>query len=92
MSREVVLPPSRVLLPPLGPTGRRRGSGGQWRGSSGPAGGTCLGLEGDQEQRIILSQSPGFCKQCCSASVGIPKAWSGTVTANAIYGAVVMAG
>lgn len=35
------------------------------------------GLKGDQKQRIILPQSPGFCKQYCSASVGIPKAWSG---------------
>lgn len=53
--------------------------GGGWSlGSvSRTARGTCPGLKGDQEQLVIFPQSPEFCKQCYSARVGIPKAWSG---------------
>lgn len=68
-----------MLLRRLRLAGRRRGSGSNWRGSSSSPAGTCPcpGVEGDQEPRTIFFQSPGFCKQCCSASVGIPKAWRG---------------
>ena len=88
MSREVVLPPGGVVLPGLGQT-RGQSLG---RVSRTVGIGQCLRLEGDSEQRKICPQSPGFCKQYCSASFGIPQAWRGEVAANVIYGAVMVAG
>lgn len=58
---------SRVVLPRLEQVAAVPGEG--------PPG--HMGLEGEQDSGSgeIGPQSPGFCKQECSASVGIPKLW-----------------